>query len=301
MPNSLIGYLTYLGISLLYMILRYRHKNNENTYQWVSEIMVIVLIPFAGLIIAWILRAARSFHHSEIETYFANVYLSNEVELSTLEKLDVHKEINLIPIEEALILNDFKIRRRMLLDLLKNDFIQQLSTLNIAINNEDTETSHYAAVAIVEVKRKLLLSLQEMSKHYDENKRNIDYLSTYAKTIKQYLHSGFLDQRTDINYKQLYASVLSDLLEVKQNDEMYMIEKVNTEIDLGRYTEAKKYSEAYLHAYPEREQAYLMLLKLHYLQKKYTELTEVLKQLRTSSIPFTNQTRSIIEFWSRGV
>ena len=60
------------------------------------------------------------------------------------------RDINITPMQEALVVSDVKRRRKMLLDVLKKDIRRSLGSIAIALNNPDSETSHYAASVIMD-------------------------------------------------------------------------------------------------------------------------------------------------------
>ena len=59
-----------------------------------------------------------------------------------------------------------------MIDVLKEDTMQYMEVIKTAVLNEDTETSHYAVSAVMEIKRKLSISLQQLSVKFDQNKRD---------------------------------------------------------------------------------------------------------------------------------
>src|SRR4030042_1776780 len=65
------------------------------------------------------------------------------------ESVDFEKEINTVPLEDSLNFSDNKSKRAYLIYILKKDFISHIKGLQKAIKSQDTETSHYAAAALV--------------------------------------------------------------------------------------------------------------------------------------------------------
>ena len=130
-------------------------------------------------------------------------------------------------------------RRRVMIDLLKQDSLDYLEVLQMAVGNEDTETSHYAVSAIMEMKRKIVINLQELAVKFEENKRDAHVLHSYAEILKSYMRSGFLDERTRIKYSYTYTNVLKLLIEqVPEAAEAY-VDKIRTDLELEEYAEAE--------------------------------------------------------------
>src|SRR4051812_19179699 len=130
--------------------------------KWENGLIKTVLItffPVIGLLLVLYLFKPIKVHPATENT--------NHLEMADfsfpVNQVNVEKEINFVPIQDALLLNDNQTKRKLLIHSLKENSIQNTSILTNALQNEDTETSHYAATAIMEMKRKLQNSLQEFA------------------------------------------------------------------------------------------------------------------------------------------
>lgn len=66
--------------------------------------------------------------------------------VKALEEADISKDLNKVPIEEALLMSGKEGRRNAFLDFLKReDFEESMPLIRKAVESEDTEVSHYAA------------------------------------------------------------------------------------------------------------------------------------------------------------
>ena len=52
-------------------------------------------------------------------------------------------ERNMVSIEEALEVTDKKSLRTFMMNVIRGDYRKYLSSISLALNNEDTETAHY--------------------------------------------------------------------------------------------------------------------------------------------------------------
>ena len=71
--------------------------------------------------------------------------------VKTYTPADIERDINISPMQEVLVISDVRRRRKMLLDVLKKDIRHSLGSIAIALDNPDSETSHYAASVIMDV------------------------------------------------------------------------------------------------------------------------------------------------------
>jgi hypothetical protein len=292
------GFGLYVLVSGAILAARHRKSWQDGLLRFV----IVVVFPVIGWFfpVFWpkrlYINAGHDFHeymtkqHEEHKLRHVGIY----------SRLESEKELNVIPIEEALLVSEHQDRRRVMIDVLKQDSVHYLEILQIAVRNEDTETSHYAVSAIMEVKRKLLLSIQDLSVQYENQKNDVYILRTYAEVLQGFLRSGFLDSRTIMKYQYTYLDVLDRLTRLTSDAEWAFGAKVETEIDLGLFTVAESTSLSYLEQYPESEDAYLRLLKVYFLTRSTTKLHRTLEQLKQSPIRLSNRALTFVRFWSEG-
>jgi len=209
-------------------------------------------------------------------------------------------ELHVVPIEEALLISDHKDRRSVMINVLKQDSIQYMDVLQKAVNNEDTETSHYAVSAIMEIKRKLTISMQDLAVQYETNKMDPEVLKAYADVLHAYMKSGFLDNRTLRKYKFTYVEVLDNLISVSPDMGSVFEAKVETEIELNKLLDAEQTSLLYMERHPHSEEAYLCLLKVYFYMRASGKLKDTLDMLKSSTVRLSNHGLTLVRFWSKG-
>ena len=60
-------------------------------------------------------------------------------------KADEERERNMAPLEESLAVSDKRNMRMLMLNVIRGDMQKSLESITMALNSEDSETSHYAA------------------------------------------------------------------------------------------------------------------------------------------------------------
>lgn len=295
---ALLLYLILCGI-----IIGIRHHRDKR--EWWIRFVLVASLPIIGFLMPafWSKRwhdiNASKNRLAELDMFSqANILAINQ--FSVFTKPEAEKEMNVVPLEEALLVNDLSTRRRVIIDLLKQDSIGYLEVLRMAVSNEDTETSHYAVSAIMEVKRKLTLMLQEFAVQYEENKDDPHLLRSYADVLKSYMRSGFLDERTMVKHNHLYSTLLDRLLEIAPESTDAYIEKINADLDLGNYMDAERTALIYREKYPRSEDAYLCLLKIYYTLRAVDKLMRTIEELKSTPIRLSSRALTAIKFWSKG-
>ncbi|GKU77076.1 hypothetical protein [Paenibacillus sp. L3-i20] len=292
----LFGIYVFLSASLL--ALRYGRSISD----WLLKLVIVTIFPIVGWLfpIFWprkfYVHAGEEFHD-----YIMKQQEEHKVRhVGIYSMLEAEKELNVIPIEDALVVSEHHTRRRVMIDVLKQDSIHYLEILQTAVSNEDTETSHYAVSAIMEVKRKLLIAIQDLSVQYESQKHEPYMVQTYAEVLKGFLRSGFLDERTITKYQYTYLTVLEQFITLSDQSEWAYRDKIETELALGLYGIAEATSRSYLEQFPHSEETYLCLLKVYFETRSVSKLRHTLEQLKQSPIKLSNQALTLVRFWSEG-
>jgi hypothetical protein len=213
---------------------------------------------------------------------------------------DIEEETNLIPFNEALILNDNKTKRKMLIDLLKGEFLKNVDALELALQSDDSETSHYAATAIQQVKSDLMKNMRKIEEKL-ANENDVILLESYRDMIKHYIRIEFLDERTRKKYTYKYIHTLDRLLEQSPtSDSRNYLEKIEAALYLAEHHIALKTAEQFLSLFPDKEEAYFASMNVHYTMKNKTEFKRVINRLRSSDIKLSPNRLNQLRFWLQG-
>lgn len=264
--------------------------------------IIVIFLPVVGWFLpnVWARSTSRNSGH-EFTEYVERQQQEHKVRrIGIYNKVEKKKELNVIPIEDALVVSEHQDRRQVMIDVMKQDTMNYIGILQRAVSNEDTETSYYAVSAIMEIKRKLLMSLQELSVRYEQEPTNLHLMFAYSEVLREFMSSGFLDQRTLRKYQFTYLSVLSNLLNLAEDTEWAYAAKIEIEIKLELFTDAEETAQLYLELFPQSENAYLSLLKIYFITRSKQKLQLTLEKLKKSSVRLSNQALTTVRFWSEG-
>ena len=169
---------------------------------------VMVLVPLWGPLLV-VLLSVRS------------AVFGDGLKDATLETLrindDMHRSMlvqgregdgGVVPLEEALIVNDPGDRRRLMLSMLTEDPDAYLAQLQAAKLNDDVEVAHYAATAVAQISKESDLKLQQLERAFktDPSLHNLD---AYCDFLGTYLGSGLAEGRVAQIQRQQYARLLA--------------------------------------------------------------------------------------------
>ncbi|MEN8698507.1 hypothetical protein [Bacillus infantis] len=267
-------------------------KKEENR---LIKTIIVTFVPVLGFVLSYLLFKTQSRLQKEEESLDGNgEYFSL---LPSDGRVKWELEINLIPYQEALLSSDNHLKRSMLIDSLKNGD-NNIGILTKAIKSEDSETSHYAATAIMEIQKKYIASLQSSIKRLGENPSDYEAMDSYAQTLKKYIESGLLDKETMMHYRHQLSSLLEGLLNSPLSCKYYYVEKINCDLELGKNDQMEYYSQLFLESYPYDEQAYITALKVYYAAGNLNKLNDVLEKLRRTPIQLSPKGFRALHFWS---
>lgn len=294
----MIYFFIYLVVSGVLLLL----LTKGNLKEWLFKMTLVTCLPVVG----WLIPSVWPAHWLKRDEQFFEEYTKKQTDdiqielLDGTEKIRKEEELNIISVEEALLISDISTRRKIMIDILKEDALQYLDVLKTAVVNDDTETSHYAVTAVVEVKRELTLLLQKLSVDYAQNREDPAIAFAYAEIIKEYLRSGFLDAQSKRKYELTYIEILQQLIATNHATETVFCNKIEMEITLSELLAAERTALLFKQKFPLHEQAYIMTLAVHFEARAFEKFEQELQALKASPIVLSAYALKIVRYWSEG-
>jgi hypothetical protein len=210
-----------------------------------------------------------------------------------------HEKSDLVPLEEAVLINDVKVRRRSMLETLYGDPIKYLEVLNTAKYNDDIEISHYATTTISKAQKDFQLSIQNYANEVERYPDDPAILDAYIEILGKYIRSGLLEENLLQNLRVVYAQTLDQKLAIQPNDKHALTEKLRNAIELQAFDRAFAVSEQMKEAWPDDEQTWIEALRLCVEGKNVPELNKTIEEIQHRDISWTDQGREKVEPWMR--
>lgn len=216
-----------------------------------------------------------------------------------LEQVDKEREMEVLPLEEVLTVSVTKDRRRAMLNMLKMDISEKLNLVRKAVENEDSETSHYAAAALTDVFNKFNLELNELQVQYDNDRSDKKTNMEFLDVVLRILNSGGLIGVEETKYYYMYINLVINLdkFHPEAITETYYAMMVKALQKVGKLKEAEDWAEISLSRQPDAEQSYLNVMYMKYILGKEEEFEKVLNKLTSSNIPLSQKGLDIVRFW----
>lgn len=264
-----------------------------------TSAVLLFTLPFIGVYFVYSLIKHNKSSDSTLPAWLLS---RNDFSDDVIVEVDFEAEVNIIPLNDALILNEKKVRRKMMIDLLKGDILQNIDTVEAALKNEDSETSHYAATAIQKVKRDLTIAIQRIEKKRFHQPNDLKNLLELRELLKKYLVIEFSDVDTRNKYKIRLSEVLTTIIELAPTEDIQNFHLlIDIRIELDQLKDAENLCAQLLHYFPKDESAYFKSLNLFYITHQKEAFDDMLTSLMRSSIKLSPNYLQQLRFWLKGV
>ncbi len=212
--------------------------------------------------------------------------------------IDTAEAQNIVPLEDALIMDDSTVRRSVMLDVLMSDAKGYLPVINQARMNDDVEVVHYATTAMVELSKEYELKLQEYSTEYAENPMKEGLLDEYTNFLQQYISSGMIQGQLLEIQRNTYQQLLITKVTISPNIDDY-------ERLVRNYFASRQYMRADIalktmeQHWPEDERNWLLRFRYYVETGSGQKIKEMIREKKDSGDYYSKDIREVIEFWDR--
>lgn len=262
-----------------------------------TALVMGLALPGVGFVLLWLLDASRRRREEPDYTdfYIGRGFLRDD--LRFLQPPDAARDH--IPMTEALRLCSFERRRALLLQMMgEEDALHDLDVLREALRNEDTETSHYASVVVMELRRKARQALETQQALYDRDPDE-QAAERLSQTLYRVLHSDLYDGADSRRLYRDYRQVSDRLLSAPAPSRQVLGQRIDIERRFGDYTRAQEVCSRYLALYPDSEQAVLAQLYLFIDTKDGPGMREFLRTLSRRPALLTARTLSCVRLFQK--
>ncbi len=261
-----------------------------------EHIVFICLIPIFGILSASVIELMNiSGRQGKVPFDLEPIDADNDILWKTLK--NSHEKGDLVPLEEAILINETKVRRRFMLETLYSDPFKYLDILNIAKFNEDMETSHYATTTISKAQKDFQLSIQKLAADVENHPENVEMLDSYITVLGKYIKSGLLEEHLLKNLRLVYSINLDKKLHKVGDDKLALIEKLRNNVELKDYAAAYETSNLLKKKYPVDEEVWIEALRVCVEGNDADGLRETINEIRDNDIIWTKQGREQVSPW----
>lgn len=259
--------------------------------------VLVALVPLWGFLCLCVLEL-RSRGNQEVreEVGIEKMRINDEIYRSILMDDDNAGDM-VVPLQEALLVNQPKQRRELMMDVMYSGADSYVNQLKEARMNDDTEVVHYAITALVEIQKEFDLKFQKLDQEYEENPENSGLLFEYLDLLEEYLASGVLEGNMREIQEQRYSGLLSKAIDRRPDSRVFYEKKVRAKLRLGEYDGALDYARKMIERWPENETGYLLMIQYYAVVGDRDGIRKTLNILREGQIYLSSEGRSTVQFW----
>jgi hypothetical protein len=259
---------------------------------------VIVLVPLWGPLLVALLsvRSAvfgEGLKESALESLRFNDDLHRSIPVPSGED-----DTGVVPLEEALIVNDPVERRRLMLSMLTEEPDAYLAQLWAARLNDDVEVAHYAATAVAQISKESDLKLQQLERAFktDPSSHNLD---AYCDFLGAYLDSGLAEGRVAQIQRQQYARLLARRCE-REDVPALRIRYATALVDAGEIDKAEDVASQLVIDASDEQDVWMLCLRLAVIRRDGQAVQRVIDAIDKQHVYLNAENRERLAFWREG-
>lgn len=271
---------------LIYKTLSDSHLRSSY-YLWMS--MIPVFGPLAGCII--IKSIVKPTHLMKADP--KSVKKMN----SPRHQIPVNQ---VVPLEEALLIDDPKKRRALMMHVLRSDPMQYLDLLLVARFNDDVETAHYATATIMEVQRRFQMRIHQMQAELARSGGNVEEHREYALYLSAYCESGLLQGQLLMRQRMMLKKALESILRLEKDPALIQIMIKNC-LALGDMDEAKTAAQSLMTKWPLDELSWFEGMRVCAEARDKISMQFLFERMKNIPIDFTAKGHEQMLFWKERI
>lgn len=203
----------------------------------------------------------------------------------------------LMPLEEALILENPAIRRHLMKELVQENPKKYIPILQRVRLSEDTEVSHYASTAIMQIQTDFEVALHRLEQTL-RKERTEENLRAYIEQLKEYIASDLMPSNAQMAQRGKLKVALQDYLEDYPDNRGMYLAAIDNALELDQLATAREWIEEVERRWTTDEALFLLKLKLHYKERNNQALKAEITHAKETNLYLTPETRAKIAFWS---
>ena len=257
----------------------------------------MVLVPLWGPLLLVLCARVEAFGDALEDGTLESLLLNDEIRRGM--QVQVREgDAGVVPLEEALIVNDPSDRRRLMLSMLTDDPDAYLAQLQAAKLNDDVEVAHYAATAVAQISKESDLKLQQLERAFktDPSAQNLD---AYCDYLGEYLASGLAEGRVAQIQRQQYARLLARRCE-REDGAALRIRYATALADAGELDEAEAVITQLVAEVPDDQEAWMLCLRLAVMRRDGEAVQQVIDAIDNQHVYLSAENREKLAFWRDG-
>jgi len=277
-----------------------RIKNKEQPLSYICKGMVMLVCPVLGVLFVFFGYVIYRCIFSQAVDLEDVIFKKDRVK--TFSHADEERGRTVVSMEEALAVTDKDNLRTLMLNVVRGDIRESLASISLALNSEDSETSHYAASVLQDALNDFRATVQ---KCYNEIQKREENQEEYILILIDYMDQVLRQQVfTDMEQRSFVVQMdsICELLYKEKPDKMSSLhyQAVSMRLlEIRDFERCRVWCGRAVEHYPDTLATYTCQLKLFFSCGDRERFFEVLSQLRSSKVVIDNETLELIRVFQQ--
>lgn len=263
----------------------------------VGKAIIALCIPFAGILLLLLTDLSMLFRKKDGFDYSLLLYHDDTEILSEYRKND---DDLLVPVSDALYTANAATKRKVVLNILKKEVGLYVRQLKEALGDDDTETSHYAAAALVEMKGEYDKKVECCLNRIHAQPDIAEHVHVLVSVLSEYISMEILDLISERKYSEILLAQAGSALDrfgslpfVCYLDYAKTAQRMNS-------TQQKEILLEFIHLYPDCEEPYTLLMDYCYQNDDRKAIEDVMESLSRADVVLSQKTLELVRFYRNG-
>ncbi len=262
---------------------------------YIMNFVVMLLCPVVGPVFFGVGHLMYRFVFRQ-DVHLEDVIFSKE-RVKTNERADEERERNMAPLEEAIAVSDKESLRSLMLNVIRGDIHNSLAAISLALNSQDSETSHYAASVLQDELNGFRGNVQKVWREIEEEaEEETDcefYLIPYMNSVLEQKVFTEMEQKNMVRKFAEVGEVLYRKSPHRFTSQYYEWMCLRL-LDVKDFETMELWCDRAMVQYPEELSSYTCKLKLYFTAQDKEKFFQTMDALKHSSIVIDRETLALI-------
>jgi len=284
--------ITHFVIAAVYTVLIFTRRSTLTH----ANILPILCVPFFGVLSALaadLVNITNQYKEDPdpIETFS----LSEDIYWKSIKKREEAK--NIVPLEEALIINDRQTRKKLILEMLLDDPMKNINILLLARENNDVDTAHYANTTIAKIQRNFQLQVQQLSVEHEADPDNSRILNNYIEILGNFIESGLSEAFLLKRQRVAFADLLEKKISLDGWNKKILLKKIHNCLAIKDLNTAIEANEILKKNFPDDEQTWINALRISVADHDAVHLEKTIGEINHRKISWSSSGKEQVSTW----
>lgn len=260
---------------------------------------VVVCIPFWGLLLLVVEEACERGNQKKLTEIGLDTLKIQDVKYQRIEIDEQKNQEITVPLEEAMVVNEAPVTRRLMMDILHKNPGEYIDLLQTARSTEDTELAHYATTTMLEIQGKYEEEIHRLTEQLKQEPEDIVVLRKCRKELSNYINSNLLSGKILNIYRNQLDEILQRLCILEPDNPKYLTHFIENRIVLENYEGLEEKLEQLMVGFPEDENVYRTAVDYYWHIGQGKKIQEILGQVEQQEIYLSHAGKQWYQFWKQ--